>query len=258
MAADNTLADALAELAATPRLLVACDFDGTLAPIVTHPSAARALPAAMHALAELTELADTTVVALSGRALADLAEVAQLPPGVQLVGSHGAEFDAGTEPLEPAQRELHDRVRADLESIIADAPGAWLEGKPTGVAVHVREAEPAEGQRVLAEVRSGPASWDGVSATEGKSVIDLAVVQADKGTALTTLRRHTDATGVLFVGDDVTDEKAFAALVEGDVGVKVGDGDTLARYRVAEPAGVAELLATLAATRRDRPARTAT
>jgi len=246
------LADALAVLAATPRLLVASDFDGTLAPIVSHPSDARGLPAAMSALRDLANLPDTTVAAVSGRALADLAEVAQLPAGVRLVGSHGAEFDGSPPPLDPAQRELHARLSAALESIVGDVSGAWLEGKPAGVAVHVRAAEPTAGQRILAEVRAGPASWNGVSATEGKAVIDLGVVHVDKGTALTALRRQTDATGVAFFGDDVTDEKAFAALGDGDVGVKVGPGETLARYRVAAPADVAELLTTLAAARRRR------
>lgn len=252
MALDGALGDALAVLAATPRLLVACDFDGTLAPIVTHPSDARGLPAAMRALGALTELPDTTVAAISGRALADLVAVAMPPAGVRLVGSHGAEFDGGTALLQPEQRELHARLCAALEQIITDAPGAWLEIKPTGVAVHVREAEPAAGRHALTVVRSGPATWDGVGATEGKAVIDLAVVAADKGTALTTLREEAKATAALFAGDDVTDEKAFAALGDGDVGVKVGPGETLARYRVAAPADVAELLTTLAAARRRR------
>ncbi len=246
----------LAALAATPRLLVASDFDGVLAPIVSHPSDARALPAAIQALGELSELPDTTVAAISGRSLADLAEVAQLPPRVRMVGSHGAEFAGHTDALTPDQRALRSRLRAALEPIVAAAPGAWLEGKPTGVAVHVRAAEPAVGRRVLAEVRSGPASWDGVTLTEGKAVIDLAVVRADKGTALTTLRRQTDATGVLFVGDDVTDEKAFAVLRASDVGVKVGAGPTLARYRVDEPTDVAVLLTALATARRAAIART--
>lgn len=252
MALDLALGDALGTLAATPRLLVACDFDGTLAPIVEHPSQARGVPAAMQALSTLTELPDTTVAAISGRSLDDLVAVAAPPAGVRLVGSHGAEFDGARTALQPEQRELHARLRAALQQIIADTPGAWLETKPTGLAVHVREAEPAAGERVLAEVRSGPASWDGATATEGKAVIDLAVVQADKGTALTTLREDAKATAVLFAGDDVTDEKAFAALREIDVGVKVGAGETLARYRVAAPADVAELLTVLAAARGDR------
>jgi trehalose 6-phosphate phosphatase len=103
---------------------------------------------------------------------------------------------------------------------------------------------------VLAEVLAGPATWDGVHVTQGKEVAELVVVEASKGTALDLLRAQLGATGVLFVGDDLTDEKAFVRLRDGDVGVKVGPGDTAARYRVDDPEDVTDLLELLAAERR--------
>ena len=80
-------------------------------------------------------------------------------------------------------------------------------------------------------------------------VLDLAVVKVSKGAALDTLRERVVADGVLFAGDDVTDETAFARLRPGDVGVKVGDGETAAAFRVAGPADVAVLLERLLALR---------
>jgi trehalose 6-phosphate phosphatase len=240
---------ALAELAAVPRLLVALDFDGVLAPIVNVPSKARPLPAAAAALAELAAKPDTTVALLSGRGLADLAAVSGLGAPIRMVGSHGGEFDDGGAVLDDAQRARLDALTAELTALVAGEPGVVLEHKPAGVAVHVRNAAPEVGTRVLDAVRAGPATRDGVVATPGKAVLDLAVLQVDKGLALDVLRERVGADAVFFAGDDVTDEKAFAVLRDGDVGVKVGEGDTAAAHRVAGPPDMAALLEHLVALR---------
>jgi len=66
------------------------------------------------------------------------------------------------------------------------------------------------------------------------------LVDGDKGAAIAGLRLGWGADAVVFFGDDTTDEDVFATLGEGDVGVKVGDGPTLAGYRVSDPAEVGE------------------
>ena len=78
--------------------------------------------------------------------------------------------------------------------------------------------------------------------TEGKAVLEFAVISTDKGEAVDILRDQHDASAVVFFGDDVTDEKAFRRLRDGDVGVKVGPGDTAARYRIETPDDVATAL----------------
>ena len=87
--------------------------------------------------------------------------------------------------------------------------------------------------------------------TEGKAVIELAVVQTDKGHALDVLRHQVGATAAVFLGDDVTDEKAFARLSGPDLGVKVGAGETLAGFRIDDPAEVGMVLAFLLEERRN-------
>src|SRR3712207_7026086 len=67
--------------------------------------------------------------------------------------------------------------------------------------------------------------------SNGKEVIELSVITTHKGTALDTLRTQLSASAVVFVGDDVTDENAFAHLHGPDVGIKVGGGDTRAQDR---------------------------
>jgi trehalose 6-phosphate phosphatase len=242
---------ALVQLARTPRLLVACDYDGTLAPIVSDPEQARPSTESVGALRSLAGLHETTAAVISGRALRDLATLSRLPGEVHLVGSHGSEFDVGfVHALDADAKALHRRIEQTLDTLVADAEGVHLETKPASIAVHVRRAAPEIGDRVLADVRSGPATWDGVQVTEGKAVIELAVVQTDKGHALDVLRHQVGATAAVFIGDDVTDEKAFARLTGPDLGIHVGDGETLAGYKITDTVAVATVLAFLLEERR--------
>jgi trehalose 6-phosphate phosphatase len=240
------------ELARVPRLLVALDFDGVLAPIVDVPSDARPLPASVAAIDALAALPDTTVALLSGRGLADLTAVSGFGPPIRLVGSHGGEFDDGDAGslLDDEQRSRLDRLTAELRELVDGEPGVTLEPKPTGMAVHVRNAPPEVGTRVLDAVRAGPAARDGIEVTPGKAVLDLSVVRMNKGAALDVLREQLSVDAALFAGDDVTDETAFARLRPGDVGVKVGPGETGAEHRVDAPSDVTALLELLAEARR--------
>jgi trehalose 6-phosphate phosphatase len=236
------LGAAVRALARTPRLLVALDFDGVLAPIVSVPSDARPLPGSAAALEELAALPDTTVALLSGRGRADLATVSGFGNPIRLIGSHGSEFDDDASLLDDEQRARLDQLATELRELVDGEPGVTLEPKPAGVAVHVRNAPPDVGTRVLDAVRAGPARRDGIEATPGKAVLDLSVARMDKGAALDLLRERVAADGVLFAGDDVTDETAFERLRPGDVGVKVGPGDTAAQHRVDAPPDITTLL----------------
>lgn len=247
------LRDALTLLAEVPALLVVCDYDGTLAPIVADPDRAFPRPESIAALRSLARRPGVTAAVVSGRALSDLRRLSGLDaePGVVLVGSHGAELDTDlSRGLPPEAARRLGELRRALGELVAGRDGVGLEVKPGSVAVHVRRAAPEVGAAVLDAVRAGPARWPEVSVTEGKAVIELAVVRTDKGDALELLRRRCGAGAVLFVGDDVTDERAFARLSGADVGVKVGEGDTTARYRVLDAAEVTTLLEVLLNARR--------
>jgi trehalose 6-phosphate phosphatase len=66
---------------------------------------------------------------------------------------------------------------------------------------------------------------------------------------MTVLREHFDATGILFAGDDVTDEDAMRVLGPGDLGVRVGPGESVATLRVDTPQDMAVLLEAVASER---------
>lgn len=251
----SDLREAVTVAAGRPVLLVCSDFDGTLAPLAPTPDQARPLPEGVAALAALAALPRTTAALVSGRSLDDLAALSDAPPGVRLVGSHGWEFDtAGPGDLDPAAARRRDAVRREVAAAVDGVEGVLVEPKATGVAVHVRLADRADAARVLAAVREGAARRPGVHLTAGHEVLELSVVEADKGHAVDVLRAQAAADAVVFVGDDVTDERAFARLHGNDVAVKVGPGSTAAPYRVDSPRGVVALLVALLHDRRRAPA----
>ena len=243
------LRDAIRRIAGTEHLLVAMDFDGTMAPIVGHADDARPLPRSAAAFAGLAVLPRTTTALISGRALASLRAVASPPVDTLLIGSHGAEAWLGPGStgltLDEGQKALLAEVRGILADIVKEAPGTMLEDKPTGVVLHTRLAADDVAEDAVAAARSVLQDRKGVFLKDGKRVLETSVVNASKGEGVTFLRQVTGATGVLFAGDDTTDEDALARLEPGDVGVKVGLDFTQAEYRVEAPIHVAELLEVL-------------
>ncbi|HEU4667221.1 MAG TPA: trehalose-phosphatase [Arthrobacter sp.] len=243
------LREAIRRIAGTEHLLVAMDFDGTMAPIVGRAGDARPLPRSAAAFAGLAVLPRTTTALISGRALASLRAVASPPVDTLLIGSHGAEAWLGPGStgltLDDGQKTLLAEVRTILEDIAREAPGTMLEDKPAGVVLHTRLASDDVAEDAVAAARSLLQDRKGVFLKDGKRVLETSVVNASKGEGVTFLRQITGATGVLFAGDDTTDEDALARLEPGDVGVKVGLDFTQAEYRVEAPVHVAELLEVL-------------
>ena len=240
----------LEELARSPVLLVGSDYDGTLSPIVDDPALATPDREAMVALRALAEMPQTHVVVVSGRSLRDLAELTGEPRHVHLVGSHGSEFDQDfVRTLTEDQVNLRERLTRSLEEIAAGHNGLAVETKPASSVLHYRNAPEHAAEAALEAVFDGPASMEGVHARRGKKVVELAVLETNKGEALATVRRRVGATAAVFFGDDLTDEDAFSSLAGPDVGVKVGPGETCARHRVEDTGDVARLLAQLAEMR---------
>lgn len=252
--AARAFAVALSELSRTERLLVALDFDGTLSPLVDDPYAARVLPQAASAIAVLEELPDTWVAYVSGRPVESLAQVTEADDRGLLVGSHGGEVRLGSGAIELTldddQRRRLAALDAALTRIIEATPRAFLEHKPLGLGVHSRQMDPADVPALHRAAREAADDIGEFFIRDGKDILEFAVTDATKGQGLELLRERLAASGVLYAGDDVTDEDGFAVLGEGDIGVKVGEGSTLAEYRVTDPHAIAQMLALLAGARK--------
>ena len=244
--------DAIERLACMPNLLVACDYDGTLARIVADPSKATPERRSLIALRVLAELPHTSVAVISGRCLEDLARFMPSLEGVYMVGSHGSEFDANfaDEMSQPLQ-ELLCTLRSELRDIASRFPGVSIEEKPASVALHVRNASDEASHAAIEEVEQGPARMKGVSVKHGKQVIELCVIEMSKEKALSYIRERIDANACVFIGDDRTDEDVFRAMHGPDLGIKVGKGETQASMRLRDPLEVARFLAAIAEARTD-------
>ena len=270
---DTQLRIAVAAFAAQPRVLVAVDFDGTLSSFVIDPLQARAVPGALEALLAAAALDGVSVAIVSGRDLATLATLTGIGPddGIALIGSHGAQartYDH-TDPPDQANPPDHTKpgadadpppapapflnedatamlsvLRGELEAVRSRHPAVRLEHKPSAVVLHTRGVEPAVAEAATTEAREVGERHPGVHIMPGKGVMELTVLEANKGRAVIELARTTGSDATLYLGDDVTDERAFAVLdpASGDLTVKVGEGETLAAQRVPDPASVVDLL----------------
>ncbi|WP_431220884.1 trehalose-phosphatase [Leifsonia xyli] len=250
------LASALQQLAQADRLLLALDFDGTLAPFVDVPRGARALPESKAALDRLEHLPGTWVAYVSGRPLTSLETVTEADEDALLIGSHGVEIRFGRDgvslDLSPEEQGTLRRLGETLQELVDSVPGTKLETKPVGFGVHYRQVAEERGPEVVARAREAAAAVsDALTIRDGKDIIEFSIREAHKGDGVERLREYTKATAVLFAGDDVTDEDGFSVLQprRGDVGIKVGAGETAAQYRVADERAIATLLTLLAQAR---------
>ena len=246
---DDTSLDArLSSVIRAPRLLVISDFDGTIADFADDPENVPVNRASIAALEALAELPDTGAAILSGRDLAALRRLSGTGDRIELVGSHGAESTG--DPVEPTdrQRRLLDAVGERLNDLIAGHAGAAVESKPFHRVLHTRRVPDRElGERLLDEARQ--LRPEGLHVSTGKCIVEFSAVSVNKGTWIADARKRGGWDAVVFLGDDVTDEDGFRVLGTGDLGIKVGDGDTAAVGRVADTDGVQTVLERLAATR---------
>jgi trehalose 6-phosphate phosphatase len=252
------LVGALHEIARVKHLLVALDFDGTLAPEVDDPEKARALPESRTAVLALLKLPNTRVALVSGRALRSLEQVSDLPDNTLLVGSHGIEIRLDspdiTLTLDEAELAQKDVLEEVLGEVADSFDQVWLEPKPAGFALHTRLATDHHSRVAhLVATSEATAEIDDLTIRAGKNVLEFSVRSTTKGEAIEHLRKYTKADAVFFAGDDVTDEDAFAALAADDLGLKSGDGETLANYRVSGPTKVAQVLSLLVSFRTGGP-----
>ncbi|MGN6598979.1 MAG: trehalose-phosphatase [Actinomycetes bacterium] len=255
---------------APQRVLVATDFDGTLAPIVADPEDSRPAPGAVEALRRLANTVGLVAI-VTGRAASTVLRLGGLDAlhGTRFVirGAYGAEtWDAATGQLEdPPPGTAIEQARAQLPGLLEALPptigaGASLEDKGRAIALHTRRA--ADPQAAFEALRPQVAALGdelGLRFEPGRLVLELRESGAHKGEAVQDLASQLPGgpAAVVFAGDDLGDLAAFQAVGEiGASGVPVlrvrvtsseaAVPDDLVDLTVDDPAAVVALFHQLA------------
>lgn len=193
---------------------LATDIDGTISPIVDTPEMASVTPLCRRYLGEISRRLEV-VAAISGRA----PEVARRLVGLEevvYIGNHGLswwrqgreETLAEAVPYEPLVRQ----AKKDL-AVRLDLPGLLLEDKGPILALHYRLCADRQATRLAILDALAPWTTQGLRIREGRLVFELGPpLDVHKGTALTRLMETHRLSGVLYLGDDLTDVDAFKAL----------------------------------------------
>ena len=249
--------DALQEwLLKNPRILIGCDFDGTLAPLVSHADDAE-LPAATRVvLQRLAALPGVSLAFISGRSLLDLQQRIVVA-GALYAGNHGLEMTGadGSPVLAPGAEEglpALRRVKSLLSPCITQMPGVWIEDKELTLSVHYRLADESLHAEIEQVVRLAVAGTIPVVVRPAKCIWEIRpLIDWDKGMALKQFMKlqQVSASATAYMGDDVTDGDAFRELPDGWT-FWVGDGaGPTARATLRDPQDCAALLEWMAEVR---------
>jgi trehalose 6-phosphate phosphatase len=209
------------------RLLVGLDFDGTLAPIVPHPSDAAMPDSTKDALEQLVSRRDTIVAFVSGRSAADLRARVALE-NVFYAGNHGLEIigpDVTFIHQDAAARRDHlDALIAALTEPLVSFEGVTIEDKGLTLSVHFRTVtDERDAAQVRTIVHQAGRAFGALRLTDGKKVVEVRPdVDWHKGRAFELLRSRIAAAPALFIGDDRTDEDVFRTLGAHDYAIFVG------------------------------------
>ncbi len=226
-------------------VLLAFDYDGTLAPIVADPSRAVIRATTRELLDRVCE--HYPVIVISGRAQADVRELLVDVAVRDVVGNHGIEPWTGTPDLVEEVR----RWLPLLPECLADVEGVHIEDKGYSLAIHYRHAH--EKRRARAAIQAATSRLGDVRIIGGKLVVNVLPREAPhKGTALEREREGWGCDTAIYVGDDETDEDVFALDRPGRLlSVRVGMKRTsAAHYFVRNQAAIDRLLGTLLELRR--------
>lgn len=219
-----------------PSCALFLDFDGTLVDIAPQPEAVVVPAGLLATLGALQHYLGGALAVISGRPIAQIDNFLQ-PLQLPTAGVHGTERrDASGETTLLSTHSLQAVEEAAL-ALAARHPGLLVENKRGSLALHFRQAPELESlctDTMQAAVEESP----GLTLLRGKMVVEAKPGGASKGSAIEAFLHEPPFAGrtPVFIGDDITDEVGFSTVQRlGGLGIKVGEGASVAWQRMATP-----------------------
>jgi trehalose 6-phosphate phosphatase len=225
-----------------PRWALFLDVDGCLLEFAADPAAVAPAPGLRALLQSLHDRLDGAFALVSGRGVDDLARIFG-DPRWTLAGLHGHElrFDDGRRRLPDVDPAARAHMRAAVQDLAARLEGVQLEDKHHALALHCRRA-PHRWPALRAAAEALAPGLPGYELQPGDLVMEFKPIGMDKGRVVVELMRQPPYAGrrPVYLGDDLTDEYAFAAVNQADgVSVRVGTREpSQARFTLPSPAAV--------------------
>jgi trehalose 6-phosphate synthase/phosphatase len=248
--ADDARAKLSAAVRAGQRIAVFLDYDGTLREIERDPAAATPTPELRQLLDLLCARDEIDVTIISGRTPDDLESfLADYPFG--LIAEHGAAIRRPKHgEWEQLDRNVSYAWMEELMKVLkvyeGSTPGSFIETKRTSLVWHYRRADPEFGAwkaKQLTEELAVLTASDPLQVRHGRKIVEITTTSVNKGAAILRILEERTYDMILVAGYDRTDENMFKLDLRNLLTMKVGDGDTQARFRLPTPASLRRFLA---------------
>ena len=238
-------AEAAVDLPPPAEAVLLLDFDGTLVDIAERPMDVVVPDRVPALLARAMERTGGRVALVSGRTIADLERFLPDFDGA-LVGTHGAEtrIDGAWEQAEGFDRDVVAHLQRMVHDFASLRPEFLVEDKPSGVVLHYRQAE-AQAGLALRFMESIAGAADGFRLQPALMAYEIKPDSVGKDIGVERILELSGFGGrrPVFAGDDLTDEAAIAVVqARGGVGIKIGEAESVAQHRIANPAALLDRL----------------
>jgi trehalose 6-phosphate phosphatase len=236
-----------------PSCALFLDFDGTMVDIAPQPHAVHVPEPLLVVLQQLRGCLQGAIAVISGRPIEQIDDFLE-PLQLAVAGVHGAERRGADGRMHLLHTHPLDVVEAQARALAAQHPGLLVENKRGSLALHFRQRPDLE-ELCLGAMQKAVDESPGLTLLHGKMVVEAKPGGASKGHAIEAFLAEPPFAGrtPVFIGDDITDEAGFSTVQRlGGLGVKVGDGATVAWRRLPDPSALRRELEAAVAARLTR------